>query len=106
MTTATTRTSRFRRRAAPLAIAAMVLACGDAVAAKTSLVLGMGIEPAKIPHLFELFSQLDTTLDRSAGGLGIGLALVRRLVELHGGTVAAASQGPGKGSTFTVRLPA
>ena len=59
----------------------------------------------KIAHLFELFSQLDATIDRAQGGLGIGLALVRRLVELHGGRVAAASAGKGRGATFTVCLP-
>ncbi len=66
---------------------------------------GVGIDPAKIPRLFELFSQIDATLDRSQGGLGIGLALVKRLVELHGGSVRVHSEGLGKGSTFTVRLP-
>ena len=66
---------------------------------------GVGIEPEKIAHLFEFFSQLDVTIDRAQGGLGIGLALVKRLVELHGGSVTAASPGKGKGSTFTVRLP-
>ena len=66
---------------------------------------GVGIEPAKIGDLFEVFHQIDTTLDRSQGGLGIGLALVKRLVELHGGTVTAESQGLGKGATFTARLP-
>lgn len=66
---------------------------------------GIGIDPDKIPQLFELFSQIDSTLERSNGGLGIGLALVKRLVELHGGSVAARSEGLGKGATFTVRLP-
>lgn len=66
---------------------------------------GIGIDPAKMSQLFELFSQIDVTLDRSERGLGIGLALVKRLVELHGGTVEAASEGLGKGATFTVRLP-
>ena len=67
---------------------------------------GQGIAPALLPHVFELFTQGPRALDRSQGGLGIGLALVRRLVELHGGTVHAASEGPGRGSTFTIRLPA
>jgi len=66
---------------------------------------GVGITPDAIPHLFELFTQFERTTDRSQGGLGIGLALVQRLVELHGGTVHAQSEGPGKGSEFTVRLP-
>ena len=66
---------------------------------------GVGIEPDKIDRLFELFSQIDVPLDRTEGGLGVGLVLVKRLVELHGGTVAAASAGKGKGTTFTVRLP-
>jgi two-component system CheB/CheR fusion protein len=55
--------------------------------------------------VFDLFFQGERSLDRSQGGLGIGLTLVRRLVEMHGGSVAAASDGPGRGSTFTVRLP-
>jgi signal transduction histidine kinase len=66
---------------------------------------GIGLEAEKIPLLFELFSQIDATIDRSQGGLGIGLAMVRRLVELHGGSVVAESPGLGRGSTFTVRLP-
>lgn len=66
---------------------------------------GAGIEAGKLSQLFELFHQLDATMDRSQGGLGIGLALVRRLVELHGGSVSAASAGLGEGATFTVRLP-
>jgi len=66
---------------------------------------GIGIAPEHLPRLFTLFSQVDTAIDRSRGGLGIGLALVRRLVELHGGTVEAHSDGPGRGSTFTVHLP-
>ena len=56
--------------------------------------------------MFELFVQGDAALDRGKGGLGIGLTLVRRLAEIHGGTASAASDGPGKGASFTVRLPA
>ena len=66
---------------------------------------GIGIEAADIPQLFDLFSQIDATFDRVHGGLGIGLALVKRLVELHGGSVSATSPGRGMGSTFAVRLP-
>ena len=66
---------------------------------------GMGIPPEKIPEMFELFAQGDRSLARSEGGLGIGLTLVKRLTELHGGTVTAHSEGPGKGSEFVVRLP-
>ncbi|MDO9049015.1 MAG: PAS domain S-box protein [Methylobacter sp.] len=67
---------------------------------------GIGIAPDILPHIFDLFSQADHTLAHSQGGLGIGLALVRQLVEIHGGTVVAASGGIGQGSSFTVRLPA
>lgn len=66
---------------------------------------GIGMEPSKIHKVFELFTQLDTSLERSAGGLGIGLALVKSLVELHGGEVEARSEGAGTGSEFVVRLP-
>ncbi|MCA9132314.1 MAG: response regulator, partial [Planctomycetales bacterium] len=66
---------------------------------------GVGIEPELLPHVFELFTQSSRSLDRSQGGLGIGLTLVQRLVELHGGSVAVHSPGPGEGSTFTVHLP-
>jgi CheY-like chemotaxis protein len=58
-----------------------------------------------LPRIFELFTQVDRSLERSEGGLGIGLTLVQRLVELHRGSVAASSDGPGKGSEFVVRLP-
>ena len=67
---------------------------------------GIGIPATLLPHVFDLFMQGDHSLDRSKGGLGIGLTLVRRLVELHGGTVTAYSAGEGQGSVFTVRLPA
>ncbi len=67
---------------------------------------GIGIAPELLPHVFDLFTQGDRSLARSEGGLGIGLTMVRKLVELHGGTVEADSEGPGRGSTFTVRLPA
>jgi CheY-like chemotaxis protein len=66
---------------------------------------GVGISADLLPHIFEIFTQADRSLDRSQGGLGIGLSLVRGLVEMHGGRVEAHSEGPGKGSEFIVRLP-
>ncbi|HVG08628.1 MAG TPA: ATP-binding protein [Thermoanaerobaculia bacterium] len=66
---------------------------------------GIGIPPGKLAHLFDMFYQVDRSLERSHGGLGIGLTLVKRLVEMHGGTVEARSQGPDLGSEFMVRLP-
>ena len=67
---------------------------------------GMGIPREMLPRVFDLFTQVDRSIERSSGGLGIGLTLVQRLVELHGGTVEARSEGPDKGSEFVVRLPA
>jgi CheY-like chemotaxis protein/two-component sensor histidine kinase len=66
---------------------------------------GVGIEPQLLPHLFETFTQADASLDRSKGGLGLGLSVVKGLVGLHGGTVEARSDGPGRGAEFVVRLP-
>jgi signal transduction histidine kinase len=66
---------------------------------------GMGIPPEKLPEMFRLFSQGDRSLARSEGGLGIGLSVVQKLSEMHGGSVEARSEGPGKGSEFIVRLP-
>jgi len=66
---------------------------------------GMGIGPDLLPEIFDLFVQGERTLARSEGGLGLGLAIVKRLVESHGGAVSAWSEGPGKGSEFTIRLP-
>jgi signal transduction histidine kinase/ActR/RegA family two-component response regulator len=66
---------------------------------------GIGIESAVIKGLFEMFSQIDSAIDRAEGGLGIGLALVKGLVALHGGSVQATSPGLGQGSEFTIRLP-
>jgi len=66
---------------------------------------GAGIDPAALPNLFNLFVQADSTPGRAQGGLGIGLTLVRSFVEMHGGTVTGASDGLGRGSRFTVRLP-
>jgi signal transduction histidine kinase len=67
---------------------------------------GVGIPPELMPHLFDLFVQGRRTLDRAEGGLGLGLSIVRSLVELHGGTVRVHSEGPQRGSEFEVRLPA
>ena len=66
---------------------------------------GVGIASDLLPYVFDLFTQADRSLERRQGGLGIGLTLVRRLVEMHGGRVEAASEGPGRGSEFTIRLP-
>ncbi len=66
---------------------------------------GIGIAADQMPRIFEMFTQLDESLEKSQGGLGIGLSLVKRLVEMHGGRVEAKSEGPGKGSEFVVRLP-
>jgi CheY-like chemotaxis protein len=66
---------------------------------------GIGIPATALATVFDMFSQLEPALDRAKGGLGIGLALVRGIVELHGGRIQADSAGPGRGSTFTVRLP-
>src|SRR5215470_1303166 len=66
---------------------------------------GIGIPPELLPHVFDLFIQADRSLERRQGGLGIGLTLVRRLVEMHGGSVHASSDGLGRGSEFSIRLP-
>jgi two-component system CheB/CheR fusion protein len=67
---------------------------------------GIGISAEMLPHVFDMFMQAERRLDRSHGGLGIGLTLVQRLVAMHGGTVTASSEGRGKGSEFVMRLPA
>jgi signal transduction histidine kinase len=66
---------------------------------------GTGIKDSLLPHIFDLFTQAERTPDRSQGGLGIGLALVKSMVDLHGGAITASSAGKGKGSVFTVTLP-
>jgi CheY-like chemotaxis protein len=66
---------------------------------------GRGISPALLPRVFELFVQGERTPDRSEGGLGLGLAILRSIVDRHGGSVSAFSEGPGKGSEFVIRLP-
>ena len=66
---------------------------------------GQGIEADFLPHVFDRFQQSDSSSTRRHGGLGLGLSIVRQLVELHGGTVTALSPGPGEGATFKVILP-
>src|SRR5207249_3947477 len=66
---------------------------------------GQGIDPATLPRVFDFFAQADDSLERSHGGLGIGLTVVRRLIEMHDGRVEARSAGLGQGSEFIVRLP-
>jgi PAS domain S-box-containing protein len=78
--------------------------CGERVSIEVSD-NGIGIDAKLLPHVFDLFTQAERMPDRAQGGLGVGLALVRSLVELHGGTIQAHSDGPGTGSTFTVYLP-
>jgi signal transduction histidine kinase len=66
---------------------------------------GMGIPPEMLSRVFDMFTQLDHSIERTQGGLGIGLTLVKRLVEMHGGTIAAHSDGPDAGSEFVIQLP-
>jgi hypothetical protein len=66
---------------------------------------GVGISPQLLPRVFDLFGQSDRAIDRSQGGLGIGLSVVKRLVQMHGGEVRARSDGEGHGATFEIRLP-
>lgn len=82
----------------------VAMAVGDQVEVRVAD-NGIGIEPQLLPHVFDLFTQGERTPDRAQGGLGLGLALVKSLVELHGGRVAAESAGRGQGTAFTVVLP-
>jgi signal transduction histidine kinase/DNA-binding response OmpR family regulator len=81
------------------------LECRDSTAVVRVRDTGVGMSADLLPRVFDPFTQASRSLDRSQGGLGIGLTLVRRLVEMHGGSVEAHSDGPGKGSEFVVRLP-
>jgi signal transduction histidine kinase len=84
---------------------AIAVAATPTTATLTVTDTGLGIEPELLAHVFEPFTQGDTSRARAAGGLGIGLTVVRQLVQLHGGTVEARSQGRGRGTTFEIRLP-
>ena len=94
--------SKFTPSQGRIAITAAVEGAWVAVAVRDS---GRGIPAARLHEVFEMFSQLSTPMDRHHGGLGIGLTLARRLVEMHGGSLTAASEGEGLGSEFVVRLP-
>jgi len=95
--------SKYTEEGGSIELSLMVSAEGQAVIGVSDN--GIGIDADLLPNVFELFEQGKRTLDRSQGGLGVGLTLVRRLVELHGGTVEVTSEGPGAGSQFRVRLP-
>jgi signal transduction histidine kinase len=95
--------SKFSGRGAPIALQARYADDTVQISVRDE---GAGIDPAFLPHIFDLFVQGDRTLDRSQGGLGIGLTLVKYLVELHGGHVAATSGGAGQGTEVSVWLPA
>ena len=90
----------------PGGVVAISAACEDGAVVLRVRDSGVGIDPALIPDLFEMFVQGECGTDRAQGGMGLGLALVRSLTELHGGTVTVQSAGPGRGSEFIVRLPA
>jgi CheY-like chemotaxis protein len=94
---------KYTERGGRIGIAASVEHDESALVSVTDT--GVGIPPDLLPRVFDMFTQLDHSLDRARGGLGIGLALARRLVEMHGGTIEARSEGTGRGSTFDVRLP-
>ena len=79
--------------------------CDDRIVSIAVTDRGIGINPEFLPHVFETFRQAESTTTRTHGGLGLGLSIVRHLVELHGGTVHASSEGLGKGATFTIELP-
>jgi PAS domain S-box-containing protein len=94
--------AKYTDRGGDLRLAALL--DGDAVVVTVSD-NGIGIPAGQLPRIFDMFAQVDLSLHRARGGLGIGLSLVKRLVEMHGGSVEAQSAGEGRGSAFTVRLP-
>jgi PAS domain S-box-containing protein len=94
--------AKYTDRGGQIGLTARLLDCEVLVCVRDS---GIGLTEEQLPRLFEMFSQVSSSLERSQGGLGIGLSLVRGLVELHGGQISAASEGLGKGSEFSVRLP-
>ncbi len=94
--------AKYTERGGRITLSVERLGCDVVVSVKDS---GIGIPRDKLRSVFEMFSQVQGALERSQGGLGIGLSLVKRLVEMHGGTIEARSEGPGKGSEFEVRLP-
>ncbi len=97
-----TNSVRFTPRGGRIAVGLATEGDGVAIVVRDN---GAGIEPAFLPHVFERFRQADTGHSRESGGLGLGLAIARDLVELHGGAIHAESDGPGQGATLTVRLP-
>ena len=94
--------SKYSPRGARIAVDALVDGGSVAIRVRDP---GLGIAPEMLPRVFDLFTRAAGPQEQASGGLGIGLSLVRRLVEMHGGTVTAASEGPGRGSEFTVSLP-
>lgn len=98
-----TNSAKYTDRGGDIRVEARIEGDNVTIAVKDN---GVGIPTDALPHVFDMFSQAGASMERSRGGLGIGLALVRGLVEMHGGSVSAESGGAGAGSTFTVRLPA
>lgn len=94
--------AKYTERGGKIELSAHVEGSEVVVAVKDN---GIGIPAGMLAHVFDMFTQIDPSLDRAQGGLGIGLTLVKRLVEMHGGAIEAHSAGPGHGSTFIVRLP-
>jgi CheY-like chemotaxis protein len=95
--------AKFSDRGQPIAIS-LQREGGDAVVRVRDA--GIGIPPESLPKIFDMFGQAENDMTRARGGLGIGLSLVKRITELHGGSVEARSAGPGRGSEFVLRIPA